>query len=98
MAVSPRSSPAAPSTSEPVQTDVVNRVVACAWRTHSRTWSSCCERPRADAAGEDDHVGLGSSSKVASAIRPSMPFSLRTLAAGVPTKVTSMDGMRWRTS
>ena len=41
VAVRPSSSPAAPSTSEPVQTDVVNVVVSCAVRTQSSTRSSC---------------------------------------------------------
>ena len=40
VAVSPSSSPAAPSTIYPVHTDVVKRVVSWAVRTHSRTRSS----------------------------------------------------------
>jgi hypothetical protein len=40
VAVSPSSSPAAASTSDPVHTDVVNVVVACAVRTQSSTRSS----------------------------------------------------------
>ena len=59
VAVRPRNSPAAPSTTEPVQTDVVNRLPAWAWRTQSSTRSVVFERPRPDAAGEDDHVGRG---------------------------------------
>ena len=48
--------------------------------------------------GKTTTVGAGTSSKVASAVRPSMPFSLRTSPGAWPTKTMSKFGMRWRTS
>ena len=83
VAVRPRSRPAAPRTTEPVQTDVVNRVPAWAWRTQSSTRSSCSSGRVPDAAGEDDHVGRGSSSKVASTREPDHAVLAAHLAAVV---------------
>ena len=56
VAVSPFSSPAAASTSEPVHTDVVNVVESCAVRTQSSTRSSSIKRSGAEPAGEHDDV------------------------------------------
>ena len=64
VAVRPSSSPAAASTSEPVHTDVVYVVVSWAVRTQSSTPLVVDQLPGADAAGEDDDVGVGSSSNV----------------------------------
>ena len=59
VAVSPSSSPAAASTSEPVHTDVVNVVVSWA-RAHPVEHPLVVDqRPGADAAGEHDDVGRG---------------------------------------
>ena len=83
MAVSPCSSPAAPSTTEPVQTDVVNRVPAWARRTQSSTRASCSNGRVPTPPGKTTTSGAATSSKVASTLSPIMPFSLRTSPAVV---------------
>ena len=98
VAVRPRSSPAAPSTSEPVQTDVVNRVPPWARRTQPSTCSSCSSGRVPMPPGKTITSGDGTSSKVASAVSPIMPFSLRTSPWRRPTKTMSKVGMRCRTS
>ena len=59
VAVRSFSSPAAPRTIEPVQTDVVNRVPAWALAHPLEDPLVVLEGARPDAAGEDDHVGPG---------------------------------------
>ena len=67
VAVSPSSRPAAPSTSDPVHTDVVNVVVVCALRTQSSTRSSSISARVPTPPGKTMMSGSATSSNVASA-------------------------------
>ena len=98
VALSPVRRPAAPRTSEPVQTEVVNRVVRWASRTQATTRRSVSSGRVPTPPGNTTTSGAGTSSNVASTVSPSMPFSLRTSPRSWPTKVMSNLGMRWRTS
>ena len=69
--------PAAASTSEPVQTDVVHCDVACARRSQSSIDSSCISARVPKPPGTTITSGSGSSSRVASAMSASIPFSVR---------------------
>ena len=81
-----------------MHTDVVIRVVAWAWRTQSRTRLSCSSGRVPTPPGKTMTSGAGNSSKVASTLRPSMPFSVRTSPRRWPMNVTSKEGMRCSTS
>ena len=98
VAVSPCSSPAAPSTSEPVHTDVVKRVVSCAVRTQSSTRSSVISGRVPTPPGNTMMSGRGISSNVASRVMPRKPFSLRTSPRSWPMNVMSKPGIRCSTS
>ena len=58
VASSPSSSPAAASTSEPVQTEVVQSEVSWAERTQPSSRSSSKQRPRADPTRDHDDLGV----------------------------------------
>ena len=98
VAVSPSSSPAAASTSEPVHTDVVNVDVSWAVRTQSSTSSSCSRSRVPKPPGNTTTSGAGSSSNVASTSMPRKPLSERTTPRRWPTNVMSKPGMRCSTS
>ena len=69
VARSPSRIPAAPSTSAPVHTELVNRVPSCADRSHASTGSSR-SRGRSLAAGHQDHVGRGDLGDRATRLEP----------------------------
>ena len=75
----PSSSPAAPSSSEPVHTDVVHVLLASIARIHSSVGSSSIERAGADAAGHDEDVGARDLvDRVVGDERRACPVSVRT--------------------
>src|SRR6202034_3658316 len=97
-AVSPSSSPAAASSSEPVHTEVVNRVVACNWRTQPRTsWSfSSGQTPpppgtsrTSQASTSEYRVGTSTGSEPStSVIHPDSGATKRTFAPGTWARIS----------
>ena len=94
----PTSSPAAPSSSAPVQTEVVHWAPACAPRSHASIASSpvSCRVPRPP--GTTITSGSGRSDRARSAVTPSIPFSVRLTPGVMATNDTSAPGRRDSTS
>jgi hypothetical protein len=94
----PRSRPAVPRISEPVQTEVVHCVVS--WTLASQAWSG----PGSSIArvpgppGTTTMSGESTSSSVSSTVMASMRVSARTGPVRSPTNVTSAPGRRDSTS
>ncbi|EPQ70845.1 ThiJ/PfpI family protein [Mycobacterium marinum MB2] len=98
VAVNPSSKPAAASSSAPVHTEVVNLVCGCTACSQPRMVSSSSSPRVPMPPGNTTTSGASTSSKVASQVTPSMPFSVRTSPRWCPMNTTSIDGIRCRTS
>ena len=91
--------PAAPSSSDPVQTDVVHVDVACAPRSQVEEPLVLEQVARAGAARDERRCrGSGRSSNAAVASIASMPLSVRTRPGSCASQVTCASGRRESTS
>jgi hypothetical protein len=88
VARSPSRIPAAPSSSDPVQTDVVHCDVAWTARSQSSHTASVVSARTPTPPGTTITSGAGASASEASASTVSMPLSVRTGPASRPTKRT----------
>ena len=94
----PCSSPAAPSSSEPVHTDVVHVLPASIARIHSSVASSSMSGRVPMPPGTTRMSALVTSLVAKSAVRPSMSCSVRYTPRSAATNFTCAPGRRCRTS
>ncbi len=94
----PSSRPAAASTSEPVQTEVVHVLRSSAARSQSCTGPSSISASRPGPPGTSTTSGCSSSVSEASAVSASWPVSVRLGPACSATNVTVAPGRRLSTS
>jgi hypothetical protein len=94
----PWSTPAAPRSSEPVQTEVVHSDVSWARRIQPTRRSSSSTSFVPVPPGTRTISGSGSSSKAACASMPSIRMSLRTIPGSRASQVTLAPGSRESTS
>jgi hypothetical protein len=99
VARSPRNTPAAPSSSEPVQTDVVHWLVSCAVRIQSSNGFGGVVSARVPKPPGTIRIsGRGTADSGSSAIRVSWRWSVRYGPGVIATNRTRAPGRRERTS
>ena len=97
-ASTPSRIPAAASSSEPVHTDVVQRLWAWASRSQASTAASASSARLPKPPGTTTTSGRGCADSGASAVSARLPCSVRLGPGCAATRVTSAPGMRASTS